>query len=146
MKRRLLVLIALMALFVAGAMLVPKSAPAQGSLLNVRYQNLAAQCVWVTLYRRVDAHLFKPGGWEIIKQAGLQPQMVHPYKSIEGTIDKPRGILIQNEVMYTCSGGGGHWTHKTQYTEDPLGNVGFAEFVLHQNMHANSYFISGSFH
>ena len=146
MKRRQWALITVMALFAASAMVIPRSAPAQGSLLKVSYRNLAMQCVWVTLYRRVDANLIKPSGWEIVKGGGLEPQMVRPYKSVEGTIDKPRGIRMRNQIMYTCSGGGGHATHDTHFTEDPLSNVGFAEFTLHQNMHRNSYYISGSFH
>ena len=141
MKRLHWVFIPLITFVSVGLLAVPKPALAQVEHFRVTYNNYAAQCVWMTLYRSNGS-----GGWDIVKDPGAQPQMVRPYKSISATIGKPGGIRMRNQIMYTCSGGGGDTTHDTQFTEAIDAYTWRAEFTLHQNMHKGTYYISGSFH
>ena len=142
LKRLYWVVISLIALLSVSMLALPKSAPAQVERFQVTFQNLAAQCVWMTLYRSPASYL---SDWEIVKDPGAQPQMVRPYKSITMTIGRPGGIRMRNQIMYTCSGGGGHTTHDTQFTEVLSASTARAVFTLHQNMHKSTYYISGSF-
>lgn len=142
MRRLLPVIVACLAL--AASFIAPQPAHAQSNQwIRVTYRNNSLQCVWMTIYRSTR-NVMAP--WQIVKGHGADPQMVRPYGSVSVSIPVEGAMRMRNEIKYSCNGGGGHTTHDTQFTESMIPfDIGHANFVLHQDMHRNSYFITASF-
>ena len=115
----------------------PAPTVAQSSHLSVTFVNLTPQCVWMTFYAGNQY-------FDIIKENGSHPQMVHPYKTIHFTIGKRDNVRMRTEVMYSCSGAGNHVTDDTQFTNDLIRNKNAVKYELHRNFSSGKAWLSAS--